>query len=285
MVKQRGSAFGIKIVYLVYKIFGFWAMKLLLRFVAFYFALTTPKIKRDLSKIYTLCGKKYGFLEHWKHIYSFALVFTDRFLSKTNIAYEFEFINKDAYYKISDKPMMMLTSHLGDWHVCAKALPKTGQKINIVMKEVVKKEVREFQDKLTNQQDYNVIDISEGFFSYGIKIANALKNKEAVSIMVDRFVSSGRGVNFFGQELLFHDTPFNLAYSQKAALIAVFSFREADFKYKIMFEEISFDDSLKKDEAIQNALQKYASLLEKYTKEYTNQWFNHYDIFEQGAKE
>lgn len=280
MVKQRGSALGIKIVYLVYKVFGFWVMKLLLRFVAFYFALTTPKIKKDLSKIYTLCGKKYGFWEHFEHIYSFALVFTDRFLSKIDsINYSFELQNEAIYTENSKHPMMMFTAHLGDWHVCTRALPKTGQKMNVVMKEAVKKDVREFQNKITNKEEYNTIDISEGFFSYGVKIANALKNNEAVSIMVDRFNGAGKEVVFFGKKLLFHDTPFSLAYSQQAKMVAIFSFRVADFKYKIIFEEIHFDTSISKEESIRQAMQEYAFLLERYTKEYTSQWFNHYDIF------
>lgn len=255
-------------------------MKALLYVVSLYFAASTPKIKKDLTKLYNLCGKKYGFKEHISHIYSFALIFTDRFLSKiSSIKYEFEIRNENLYLESINNAVMILTSHIGDWHVCAKTIPRTEQKVHVVMQEVVKKDVKKFQDELTQESEYSVIDISEGFFSYGVKIANALKNKETVSIMVDRFAGSGVKTVFLGQELFFNDTPFLLAYSQKASMIAVFSTREADFKYRVSFEKIEFDCELKKAAAVQKAIQQYALLLEQYTIKYTNQWFNHYDIF------
>ena len=202
-IKQRGSGFGISIVYLFFRMFGYKGLHFILFFVVFYYTLTTPKIKNYLKEYYLLNTGKFNFCIYYKHIYTFALVFADRILSKRFFSkYHVENINTGVIPM--DQGAIFLFSHIGDWTISGRNPIRRKVLINMVMHEVVKKSIKKFSKSIQDETlpTINVIDLQEGPINVAVKIANALQNKEIVGMMADRYLSQegAQEVVFFGKK-------------------------------------------------------------------------------------
>jgi predicted LPLAT superfamily acyltransferase len=285
MIKQRGSGVGLYIVYLFFRAFGYWGLRFILLFVVLYFSLTTPSTKRHLRDYYLLCTGKFNFFIYYKHLFKFALVFADRFLSKKfTQRYQVSAKNEKPYLNDRTHGVLFLFSHVGDWSTCGLLPSQKNVPINIVMNEVTKKSIQDFGQTLEGESVniMNVIDLSQGHIAVAIQVARAFQNEEIVAMMADRFLTqeSSISVTFLGRTVRFNKNPFEVAYNRKVPLIALFSLRESDYHYNAHYHWLTpYDTTIPKKEAISVAAQEYADILEKVVREHPDQWFNHYDFF------
>ncbi|MDD2829457.1 MAG: hypothetical protein PHW18_07790 [Sulfuricurvum sp.] len=283
MSTQRGNGFGLYIVYLFFRFFGYWGLRIVLWFVVLYFALTTPTLKRHLRKYYLLNTEKFNFFLYYRHLYTFALVFSDSFLSKRFLSrYHFQMHNSEIVHL--EKGALFLFSHIGDWSMCGLVPTQKDVPINVVMHEATKESIQEFAKSIedTTLPSMKIIDLSEGAISVAVRIAKAFQNNEIVAMMADRLVRADGGVavEFLGKSILINKNPFEVAYNRNVPMIALFSLRESDYRYNIYYYTIPpFDLTLPKEEAISKTAQEYATLLETIVRQYPDQWFNHYDFF------
>lgn len=259
-------------------------MRFLLFFVVFYYTLTTPKIKRYLREYYLLVTGKFNFFIYYKHMYTFALVFADRILSKRFLSkYKLQTFQADVIDV--ERGSIFLFSHIGDWSMCGLVPTRKKVQINVVMHEAIKKSIKKFSQTIQEEivSNINVIDLAEGSMSVALKVANALKNREIVGMMVDRYLSKegAQEVKFFGKNVWINRNPFEVAYNRDVPIVALFSLRKADYIYNSYYYNLpAFDRSLPKKESIAKIAQAYMHLLEETLKKHPEQWFNHYDFFE-----
>jgi predicted LPLAT superfamily acyltransferase len=285
MIKQRGSGAGLYIVYLFFRFFGYPGLRFILFFVVLYFSLTTPAIKRYLREYYLLCRGEFNFLIYYRHLFSYALVFADRFLSKKFLArYHVNAQNEISFLSGLEKGGLFLFSHVGDWSICERILSQKNITVNVVMQEVIKESIQGFGKFIQDQQNdtLKIIDLSEGSIPVAIRIANAFQKGEIVAMMADRFLTQQGGipVTFLGRRVLINKNPFEVGYNRDVPLIFLLSLRERDYHYNLSYYRLApYDRTLPKEEAIVKAAQEYAALLEKAIKEHPDQWFNHYDFF------
>lgn len=285
MIKQRGSGAGLFIVYLFFRLFGYWGLRFILYFVVFYFTLTTPSLKRHLRQYYLACTGKFNYLVYYRHLFMFALVFSDRFLSKKFSAlYHVVARNETPYITNESKGVLFLFSHVGDWSTCGLLPSQKNVPINIVMNEVIKESIQSFANSLAKEtaNTMHVIDLSSGAIAVAIQVARAFQNGEIVAMMADRFltIESSINVTFLGETVRFNKNPFEVAYNRKVPLIALSSLRECDYHYGVYYHWLTpYDYTLPKEEAIALVAQEYATLLERIVQEHPDQWFNHYDYF------
>ncbi|MGZ8546597.1 MAG: LpxL/LpxP family acyltransferase [Sulfuricurvum sp.] len=289
MIKQRGSGAGLYIVYLFFRFFGYLGLRFILFFVVFYFSLTTPTIKRALREYYLLCTGKFNFRIYYRHLFSYALVFSDRFLSKKFLSrYHVNVHNERSFFAGLEKGGLLLFSHVGDWSICERVLSKKNITVNIVMQEVIKESIQGFGKFIQDQQNdtLKIIDLCEGSIPVAIRIANAFQKGEIVAMMADRFLTQQGGVpvTFLGRRVIINKNPFEVGYNRNVPLILLLSFRECDYHYKVSYYELTpYDRTLPKEESIAKAACEYAQILEKALKEHPDQWFNLYDFFNAGT--
>lgn len=283
MSTQRGNGFGLYIVYLFFRIFGYVGLRIVLGFVVLYFVLTTPTLKKALRRYYLLSTGKFNFAIYYRHLYTFALVFSDRFLSKRFLS-RYHIQTHNAHVVNLENGSLFLFSHIGDWSMCGLVPTQKNVPINIVMHEVIKESIQEFAKSIEDESlpSMKVIDLSEGAIQVAVKIAKAFQNREIVAMMADRIVhqEGGVSVDFLGQTVRINKNPFEVAFNRNVPMIALFSLREDDYRYNSYYHALSpFDKTLSKEEAISRKAQEYATLLEFYVRHYPDQWFNHYDFF------
>lgn len=285
MIKHRGNGAGLFIVYLFFRLFGYKGLRFILFFIVIYFSLTTPALKRNLREYYLLCTNKFTYIIYYQHLFMFALVLSDRFLSR-KFPSRYSVVAKNSNPKLADmaKGALFLFSHVGDWSTCGLLASEKNIPINIVMQEANKESIQNFE-KYIGDESVNrmkIIDLSEGPIAVAIRIANAFQKAEIIAMMADRFLTKQGSVpvTFFGKTLLINKNPFEVAYNRKVPLIALLSLRKSDYHYDAYYYSLTaYDSNLSKEYAILKAAQEYANILEKALKDNPNQWFNHYDFF------
>lgn len=279
-VKQRGNALGHKIILFLYKVMGYSFVAFILNFVALYYVLFTPSIKKNLQSYYDHQGIVFTNRVYFRHIKSFALSVFDRFVSRIKPD-DLEYVryNTEVIPLLQDGGVI-LQSHTGSWASALHSLGKKFPPLNIVMRESTKEginEVEESNDR-KNEELVKFIDLNQGGIAANIQIANALMNKELVAMMADRVVDKRQIVNvdFFGSRVQINKSPFEIAKKVKKPLVAIFVLNTAIKKYDLSLHLIE-------PASVEEMAQSYALVLESIIRKYPSQWYNFHDFFKEAV--
>lgn len=279
--KQRGSGWSIKLVFNLYKLFGYKFIYYLMYPVSLFYAIISTNVKVALKDYYAHLGIDMSFYRYFQHSRIFAVTMVDRFITKADRAsYEFIYDDPDRPLEIFSNATILLFSHFGGWAASSNS-SRSSNTMNIVMQEALKDDIKELEESLGYKETLKVIDINKGPIAVSISIANALMANEVVAIMADRASNPNAtiAVDFLGEEALFNKNPFQIAYKMKKPLVAYFVILTGIQKYKIEFIEIDVDYSKKANEAIKEALCTYITKYEEVVKRHPEQWFNLYDFW------
>ena len=269
MVKQRGNGFSIKIAYFLYKIFGYNLFYYFLYPITLYYLFFAPNVKHSLREFYNQIVLKFNNKIYFKHLRTFALCLTDRFLSKKNPnIYNFIVEDKEKLLNYLRDGVILLFSHYGGWASLSNALKDDTIKINMVMQEAMIDSIKSIENSFGIKDNIKVIDINSGAFSVAISIANALSNKEVVGIMADRAIDERAkvAIEFFSKEAYFNKNPFDIAKKTNTKMLAIFVTNSAKLEYRVDYKEVK-------------SIQEYVKFYESFVIKYPNHWFNFYNFW------
>ncbi|HIM76009.1 MAG TPA: lipid A biosynthesis acyltransferase [Campylobacterales bacterium] len=279
--KQRGSGWSIKLVFNLYKVFGYKFIYYLMYPVSLFYALISTNVRVALKDYYAHLGIKMSFYTYFEHSRMFAITMVDRFITKADPAsYKFVYDDPDRPLEIFSSATILLFSHFGGWAASSNS-SRSSNVMNIVMQEAMKDTIKELEEELGYKSTQKVIDLNKGPIAVSISIANALSANEVVAIMGDRASNPKAtiAVEFLGKEALFNKNPFQIAYKTKTPLVAYFVMLTGLQEYKIEFIEIDVDYEKKAKEAIEEAVLSYIKKYEEVIKRYPSQWLNLYDFW------
>ena len=277
-IKQYGNALGHKIILKIYTILGYRVVSFILNFVAFYYALFTPSVRKSLKSFYQHLGKELTFPLYYKHIKSFAHSIFDRFVSRIRPEeLQFERENREVFMGLQEGGIVLL-SHVGGWATAAHSLKAEIPPMHIVMRESQQEKIKrvERENHRDNEASVKIIDLNEGAIAANIQIANALMAHEVIAMMADRVLDEKKRieVDFLGSKVFINKNPFEIAYRFKKKLLATFVINVGLAQYKLIFKEIDV-----KNKSLNEVAQEYMNILEDIIKIYPNQWYNFYDFF------
>lgn len=169
----------------------------------------------------------------------------------------------------SGRGMILLTAHFGDWELSSLASSALGFPINVLVREQKMKRLNELLNRLRESNGCKVI-------RKGMDVKNLLKalyDKKIVGILADQDAGKkGTFVNFFGRPTSSHSGAMEIAKRTDSIVLPNFIVRTGGPYHKVYLEEyIDFKDTKSPDDVKQN-LQRYMSLLEKYVRQYPDQW-------------
>ncbi len=280
--KQRGSAWSIKLVFNLYRIFGYKFIYYLMYPISLFYALLSRNVKVALKDYYKHLGQEMSFYTYFEHSRIFAITMVDRFITKVDpSSYKFVYDDPDRPLEIFSNKTILVLSHFGGWAASSNS-SRSSNILNIVMKEALKGGIKEIENDLGYKSTQKIIDINQGPIAVSISIANALMANEVVAIMGDRASNPNAtiAVEFLGKEALFNKNPFQIAYKTKTPLVAYFVMLTGLQEYKVEFIEIDIDYEKKVNKAIKEAVLEYVKKYEVVLKEYPQQWFNFYDFWQ-----
>ena len=278
-VKQRGNAFGYRLLLLAYNIFGYKLVAFILNFVALYYLFFTPSVKESMQSYYKQQGLRLTNKLYFNHIKMFAISIFDRFVSRIKPEdLTFCVHNNDVIKTLNENGGVILLSHVGSWASAAHCLEDELPPMSIVMRENTQENIHKVEqnNQRDNEQKVNIIDLNQGAIPANIQIANALMANELVALMADRAVDNRKAieVDFMSTKVCINKNPFEIAARVKKPLVAIFVTNHSLKKYDLVLELIE-------ENSIEQMAQDYADILQKTVKKHPNQWYNFYDFFKE----
>lgn len=171
-----------------------------------------------------------------------------------------------------DSGILFLSGHFGNWEILAAYLASCGRPLHAVFKEQknksIDKIIKEYREKV------GLIPIKvKGEAARGT--LRAFKLKATVLIVNDQD-AGGKGmfVDFFGRPASTSTGPAIIALKTRVPVYCVFCVRRTGSHYEIFIEKFPDLENLQADdEGINRFLITYNKILEKYIKQYPEQWF------------
>ncbi|MCP5062601.1 MAG: lysophospholipid acyltransferase family protein, partial [Ignavibacteriae bacterium] len=113
------------------------------------------------------------------------------------------------------------------------------------------------------------------------EIFKALKNNEVVGVVGDqRGPRKGIKVKYFSKDTYTFSGTAAIALKTKSPVLVMLIVRNSIGNYETKIEEIQLEELVgSKEEQIVQFNQKYMSILEKYVKQYPEQWFWMHNIW------
>ena len=170
-----------------------------------------------------------------------------------------------------DKGVILLSAHFGNWEYIAASV---STRIDIPFHVVVKSQRNPFVNNWMNKVRTKWIN---KIIPLGISIRQVykeLKNKNIVAMVADqRGPFEGIRVKFFGINTAVLAGPAILAIKTGAPVIYGLTIRQHDYSYKVILEEIDLNNlPEKEEEKVLEISQRHTSFLEKFIKQYPEQW-------------
>jgi predicted LPLAT superfamily acyltransferase len=297
-IEERGSIFGMRILFAFYRLVGRRILWLALFPVVFYLYLVN-KVARNASlqflakAIHDGNGEqiKVGFWHGLKHHCSFADSVFDKLdawlgkINKNNIDY----LDRNGIKELVEQKQggIFIGSHLGNLEVCrALSTMKDNAVINVLVFTENAVKFNQLLEKVNNKATVNLIQVGD----IGPGLAVALKEKvergEAIVIVGDRTSISigGRVIYapFLGKKAPFAQGPFILAALLECPIYWIFCFKSKG-RFKLIFEHVTDKLALprkQRAQVLQEIVEKYAQRLSHYAVKYPYQWFNFYDFWQ-----
>ena len=259
-------------MYFLFRIFYFLArMNLLSRsYLIFYYLdfFRKPIVLKNLEIAFPEKSKKER-IEIAKKTYKNFLTFFEDNVNEnfSNI----EIVNRKILEEAikSNKPIILLTAHFGNWELSPKVITKEfNVQMAVVMREFQNEKIREFFKKIRSNENIKLINKRRS----GKEIMKALlREKRVLGILIDQHTrnESAPVVNFF-KPTRFNPAVSKLAKATKAIVIPGFSYK-TDNRYVIEFHPYrTFEGSI--EEFTQWQADEISEMIKKYPDQYY--WFH-----------
>ena len=281
--QSRGGKIGNAIFVRTIKFFGVKCAYILLSLVVIYFIPFAPTATKS---IWAYNRKRLGYgrlrsiYELYMHYFVFGQTLIDKIALKSGLQnrFNFEFDNYERFLEIinGENGVVMIGAHIGNWEAGSVFFGDYGKKINVVMFDVERKEIRDVLEKDSKRAGYKIIPVNEGSIEALLKIKIALNEGEYVCFNGDRHIDADTAVEkeFLGATAKFPIGPFRIAAKCRVPVVFYYSVREKKCTYRFMFTEVK---DFNRDSDI--LLDTYVKSLEEVVKKYPRQWFNFYNFW------
>ncbi len=295
-IGERGSAFGLKFLASIYKIFGRRACLVVMAPVIFFFFLTGTEQRRGsqdyLQRLWRAKAieKKPGLYLSLRHFMSFGAAALDKLVAWTgNIPaddIEDSFPDSLADVRQSGHGAVFITAHFGNPEVIRAigGLQKRAR-VNVLVHTIHAERFNALIASMEAGSTLRVIQVTQVGPDTAILLQAAIANGEIVVIVGDRIpvtgVSRVAWANFFGSPAPFPEGPHILASILKCPVYLLFCVREGK-KHRVFFEHFADRIELprkQREAAIRQSIERYAARLEHYVRLAPLQWFNFFDFW------
>lgn len=169
------------------------------------------------------------------------------------------------------KGALLMASHFGNWELITLSLTNSGYSGTIMAKKVYFHKYNEFVVNLRGRGGVNIVYRDES----PKKFLKVLRSGNILAVLADQDVDSVDGVfvDFFGKPAYTPTAPVKLAMAAKTKIIPIFVIRKRDNTHKVIIEKpIERPSGDDKEEVVKKYTQAWTDVLEKYVREYPEQW-------------
>jgi KDO2-lipid IV(A) lauroyltransferase len=183
------------------------------------------------------------------------------------------------------KGVLLLTAHLGNWEVGGFMLAQVKMPIHVVLVPDIFPGVERARRKLHERAEVVEIPVDRSF-APTLAVMRALEANGIVAMQGDRdFNNTGLAVPFFGRESYFPRGPLRVAMATGATVLPAFIVQMPDGRYRAVVEEpLEVTRSSDRDAALADNIRRYATILERYVREFPEQWYCFYPFWDDPSR-
>ncbi len=176
--------------------------------------------------------------------------------------------------RLRGKGVLLLTAHLGNWEVGGLMLARMKQPIHVVLVPDIFPGVERHRRRLHEASGVTEIRVDRSFVPT-LSVLRALSGNGIVAMQGDRdFDNTGVALPFFGREAYFPRGPLRVAMASGATVLPAFIVRMPDGRYRAIVEgPLPIENGPDRDAALRANLGRYVAILERYIREYPEQWY------------
>ena len=290
VTKKRGNELGLQIFIISAKLFGLRGAYGLLYIVCTYYLLfDRAAVEGALAYTKRRFREERFFKKYWR-VYTLFVnqgkALVDRYAVASGYGgFDIKLKGFDSAKEIvnqNEKGCILLTSHVGNWQVALSCLRELNKNIYLVMRPednvAVKKHL-----KIDSEEEKIKIISPEQDFGGAIEITEKINNGDVVSIMGDRkYGFPSLDVDYLGDKAGFPFGAFSIAASLECPIIVLLTARLGYREYCVDFKNIirpTYESKIDKKQQLRKYVQRYASILDDYVKNYPYQCFLFADIW------
>lgn len=290
--QSRGNVLGYKIFIFLLKKLGIGAAYLLLKLVAFYFFITSPKTSKIIYNYFHTrlkYNKLKSIISTYKNFNIFGQILIDKIaiLSGLKEKYTFNFDGEEHLRNMVKDGTggIIVNAHVGNFEIAGQLLERLNTRFNVLLVDAEHQKLKKYLSNVMTKKSIRFIPIKEDL-SHILQLTEAFNNKKLIAMNGDRYVEGNSVVNvkFLGKEACFPTGPFLMA--SKFNVPVTFAFALKEKKYHYHFYATSpryfkrYINKKKQEEEILKGINEYVQELEKMVKKYPLQWFNFYNFWE-----
>lgn len=187
--------------------------------------------------------------------------------------------------RLAGRGVLLLTAHLGNWEVGGLMLAQVKQPIHVVLVPDIFPGVERERRRLHERCGVTEIRVDRSFIPT-LAVLRALGGNGIVAMQGDRdFDNTGVAAPFFGREAFFPRGPLRVAMASGATVLPAFIVRMPDGRYRAIVEgPLQIDTAGDRDAALRRNIDRYVAILERYVREYPEQWYCFYPFWDDPSR-
>ncbi len=263
-----------------------------LHLIAAYFWLFAPKSRRaSRSYLERALGRSVRWRDIYRHFLTFATTIHDRiYLINCRFdLFDFEIHGEDLLRQLlaEGKGLLMIGAHLGSFEaISAIGKKHTALRVAMLMHEANAQKINAVLSAINPQSVQDIIGL--GNIDAMLKVRERLNDGCAVGMLADRTPGNDTlyPVRILGDNANLPGGPFRMAALLRRPVIFMTGLYMGDNRYAIHFDHLadfSSTPSGGRDAAMQEAITRYAELLDQYCRMAPYNWFNFFDFWQPAA--
>ncbi|HTA17637.1 MAG TPA: hypothetical protein VK786_07815, partial [bacterium] len=277
-------------LYFVYRRFGRWPFRMVLAPVVAYFFVFAGTQRRASKEYLRRVGVPGPLpLAVLRHFWSFAEATLDKLIAwKGGIrAEDVSYEGRDPVQAVlgQGRGLLLIGSHLGNLEVCrVMALLRPGLVVHILVHTRNAENFNRLLKRLDPTGGVNLVQVSDFGAGQAAWLSERIGLGEVVLIAGDRRpVGAGRTLSaeFLGAEAPFSQGPFALASALGCPVFLIFCLKQGR-RFRIIYEpfaELIHLPRAGREEALRDAVRRYALRLQDHCLRAPYQWFNFYPFW------
>ena len=293
---ERSNMFWLRLMTAISLRLGRGPSRVVLIGIAAYFLLFAPAARR-MSRLYlqrvlqVKSPADVGWKHLFRHFFSFASVIHDRvyLINDRFDLFDIRVHNRELVDKLlaDGGGAFLVGAHLGSFEVLrAVGRSQPGLRIAMAMYEENARKINAALTAINPDAQQGIVAL--GHIDSMIQVHDLLAQGTVVGILADRSLGRDetRQVDFLGASAALPLGPFRMAAIMKRPIIFMTGLYRGGNRYDIHFELLADFSAVAprgRTVAVQEAMTRYAALLEQYCRDAPYNWFNFFDFWRSPA--
>ncbi len=293
--RERASLFWIQLLAWISLNLGRRFVRILLFPISlFYLVFARDAVAHSKSYLERIQPQKSGWLNTWRHIYTFACVSVDRFYIAAGRGDIFsisvegeELLQRFAEEK---RGCLILVSHAGSFEVLKQRGSNIDAEFYVLMDVQHNSAAMQVLERINPEMSKRIIDSRLNPAALALKLKEHLLAGHMVGIMADRAAEFEKQVScdFLGGRADFPTGPWSLAYVLKVPVVMLTGFFMGKNQYRVKSQLLADRVLLpraNREHALKSYITQYSEALEEELRLAPYNWFNFYEFWNSDGSE